>query len=244
MSPDEADHPSMPNPLSRVSPKAQAYFCHDPMLQRPELAALVAHVISTWARCDYNFASLLTQFLKSDFKTVFAMYHRLSSNDARRAMMDAAAESALSDKDFSFYLRVTKAVNASRLKRNDFCHCLWAVSNELPHCLLLIDLEDFIEPTINTAEMVAWIKRPHPKPKSFPMTSLDRSKIWVYTKRNLEHEVAQANLASQMLGRLHNALSDVPPARDPERIWIENALESLQGLPPKSPQKTRSARRR
>ena len=228
----------MPNPLSRVSPRASAYFAPDALLQRSELAPLVAHVIGTWARCDYAIAALLTQFLKSDFKVVYAMYESLTSNEARRAVIHAAAQASLPSDRFELFQRVMRAVTASRTTRNDFVHKIWAISPEIPEALLLVDISDFMIPNINVSEMMAWKRQSHPKPESFAIKSLERKHILVYRKKELEHAVKQANLANQMLGRLHNALSDVPQLRDPQRIWIENALQSLQSLPPKSRKRT------
>ncbi len=82
---------------------------------------------------------MLTHFLHADFRTVHEMLYALRSTDARRQVIQAAAEEALNEneEDLRLFNAVKKCTTASRAIRNDFAHKLWGVSPELPEALLL-----------------------------------------------------------------------------------------------------------
>ena len=113
-----------PQLLSKVNPSATIVFGDDALAQEPELGGLIGQVIAIWAYCDAAFTTMLTHFLHADFQVVHDMYHAVRSPDARRQMLQAAAEETLNSTDLLTFNAVKKCTNASRTKRNDFAHNL------------------------------------------------------------------------------------------------------------------------
>src|SRR5271156_4524441 len=82
---------------------------------------------------------MVAQFLRADFAVVRAMLQALIGAGGKRAAMDAAAKSALSEEDCLYYDALMRAIKTSRNKRNDFVHHLWGISPDIPDALLLLD---------------------------------------------------------------------------------------------------------
>jgi hypothetical protein len=142
--------PNMPQPLSKVKPGAGMKIGPHALANRPALAVQVMSVLGEWAHIDATFSAILTTFLKADFIVVNAMMEALKSGTSRNAAFLGAAQSGLPERDFNLVQAVIKASKASRNRRNEFAHHIWAFSDELPDALLLID------PTQIMTELVQW----------------------------------------------------------------------------------------
>lgn len=178
----------MPNPLSRVVKGRPFFFLSfDALFDEPELALEVMAVINTWAYCEFEMAHWLAELLRTDSRVAYGMLNALSGGEARRAVLDGAAKTALSKGDFALYESVERQVRASRRLRNRFAHGLWGtLPIELPQHLLLIQPEDL------TDNIIDWSKRKS-APEAYP--KLDYSKVEVYAAAELENARLDAEAA-------------------------------------------------
>jgi hypothetical protein len=227
----------MPNPLSRVLPgRPFFYLSHDALFdQKPELILDVMSVINTWSYCEAEAVALLSDFINAEFRTAYAMFNALTSSEARRAAVLAAAKVALSPTDLKLYEGVEAAVRPSRNTRNAFAHGLWGSLPRLRNSLLLVRSEDLTESHIAWAELATRRSQDdHP--------GLDYSKVQVYTAKELKKAREAAWEALVYFRMLRFCFSPHSATPRESRVELSKMLTASRVPPQKSQKKTRSAR--
>lgn len=137
----------MPQPLLRVKNIRQTTWGPIALEQNPKLAALIMKYIATWSQAEIGLGNLLAVALGLERNTAFAavqMYLRLTSADARRSVLDAAAHAMLDRTDYRLFTLTMRALRPIRSRRNDFAHGYWGMSPELDDALLWIGADDHI----------------------------------------------------------------------------------------------------
>lgn len=203
-----------PQPLSRVKGDAEIIFGAATMVEkRIPLAASVMSVIGAWSSNDLILARLTSTFLKADFEIVAAMMQALTGGEGRRSAIGAAAEAALDADNYKLFQAVQKANRPSRNRRNDFCHHVWAISDQLPDAVLLIDPKHM---TMLSAQRYATIAEVYKNPSRASdleaLPEVDPKNVFVYRVTDLGQEEDAALKASIRLLALEMALQ---PARKP-----------------------------
>jgi len=217
----------MPNPLSRVRPdKVPLHIMAGGLAQRPELAKHVMSVIDWWSYSEAQLAALLPRFLKADYRVTHAMFQALSSAEARRSALTAAARATMSSEEFELYESVMRAIVPTRNTRNAFAHRLWCISESLPEALLLTDGSWEAEQSIIVKELVA-------KAMTDPQASVvppetDYSRFMVYRENDLLREVEAAKRAFFLIYRFSKCLGDPSWQRDAWRAELSSELASAQ----------------
>ncbi len=243
----------MPQPLSEFTHKTLPSdgvkvvgFNQDALADRPKLAAKVMRVIGIGSFIDQHLFKTMSNFIKADFETVTAMLLALSGGEAKRAAMNAAALTALSENDYRLYTAVLKATTPSRKQRNKYAHHLWGTANFIPDGLLLIDPQDFAR---NDAKYLAEHKeyrddvdayraeqtRSTPRPTPPSPTSFDYTQIFVYRESDLDRDVRDILKAAELVSLMEFALSDHPVAAETRSKLSAEPLVQ-QALEPKSTQ--------
>lgn len=195
-----------PQLLSRVKPNALAVYGAGCLAKRPELSSYVGEVIEIWSYCDATYTSMLTNFLQADFRVAHAMLHALKSADAKRQVIQAAADETLNDDDLIIFNAVKACTTASRNKRNEFAHCLWGISDDLPDAILLADPKHLTTFMVNLAAHSAGLEKDEQQ-KTQQMMTDERSKIYVYRENDLIREVNEAQWARAQINLLSIFLS-------------------------------------
>jgi hypothetical protein len=126
----------MPQPLSKVRTSKFSRWGTIVMRSRPQLALLVVEIVAAWAETEAQLVQLLSTLLKSEKAVGMSMYLNVSGAEARRAMLDGAAEKSLSAEDHALYSKTMKAIRPVRNRRNEFAHGIWGNCDELPEALL------------------------------------------------------------------------------------------------------------
>ena len=129
----------------------------------------------------------------------------LTSGDARRSTLNAAAQTVLSGLDLDLFNQITKASRAAENERNDFAHGPWGYSDDLPDSLLLVDsayrLKDMLR-------MNALFEQLRNGIIQLPIADirLDPSQIRVYREADLRRSVQNI----ERIHRLNYALAGLP----------------------------------
>jgi len=173
----------MPQPLK----PPYSYRYGDVLGERPELAVLVLRVISFWSLIDQKMNSLLSALLKSQYRLSMVMLQTVDSQSLRRTIIRKIASEVLSRDDCGLLSTVFKIVASSERRRNEFAHHIWAVNQNRPDTLILINPKD-----INLLEAAL---RDHAPPKDADFDF----QIPEFTKPDLEEEVERAKFASVLV---------------------------------------------
>ncbi|HLG46478.1 MAG TPA: hypothetical protein VKY24_09580, partial [Reyranella sp.] len=130
---------------------------------------------------DYLWGGVFVELMHADPHTGLTIYFSLSGGEARRAALKAAATARLPAKDLKLFEAVERVTRAQRRRRNSFAHGLWGTSSRLPDAYLLTDPEVLSESVVKDA----LVKRAGKRPSYNPTTSLDTSRMMVYSRAAL-----------------------------------------------------------
>ena len=241
----------MPQPLSTLTPETLpgggvkvVGFGQDALGDRPMLAAKVMRVIGICSFIDQQLYKIMANFIKADFEMVTAMMLALSGAEAKRAAMNAAALTALSEDDYCLYMAVLEATTPPRKQRNKYAHHLWGTANYIPDGLLLIDPQEFARRDAKyLAEHKAYRDdvdayraqqtRSTPRPTPPSPGSFDYTQIFVYRESDLDRDVRDALKAAELISLMGLALSDHPVAAETRsKLFAEPLVQ--RALEPKS----------
>lgn len=205
MSFEEADFDMAPQPLSRVNPKAVGTFGPECFDLYPELSKLVARAINIGSMIESRWSIILVNLVHADPRTGTAMYQALSSSEARRAALKAAAEVRLSKDDFLLFQAVVKVTTPQRNTRNHFAHHIWGRSPQVKNALLLA-LPEFFTDIVLAAK--AGTKDWGQGVRTIPtFLKVDYSKVEVWTEKALLAANKQADEAQQIIVELTKGIN-------------------------------------
>jgi len=201
----------MPQPLSKVHPKATVILGYAEEIFNPEFTTSIFQVVNTWAVCEHILSHLISRFVKGDFEIVTAMFHALSSSEARRDALFAAAQKALSREDFNLIRATMRAAKPTRDQRNCFVHHIWGYSPEIPDAMVLADPTALSEHILDANRSFLEIWRGKPPRK---LVDYDHSKIFVYRENDFFDAVANAKNAYEWFFKLFVVIGAPVPAHD------------------------------
>ncbi|WP_156962607.1 hypothetical protein [Salinisphaera hydrothermalis] len=134
----------MPQPLSRVNPNASIMIGNAgdrPLLRHPELAALAAEAIASWANVESFMLKLFVEMFGGNEALATNIFLSLNNQSAKNDAIRAAADSFFENgSDELAVFRALLAISKTNEKdRNKLAHWTWGDSPNLPDALLLID---------------------------------------------------------------------------------------------------------
>lgn len=134
----------MPQPLYRVNPNASIIIGNAgdrPLLRHPELAALAAEAIASWANVESFMLKLFVEMFAGNEALATNIFLSLSNQSAKNDAIRAAADSFFENgSDQLAVFRALLAISKTNEKdRNKLAHWTWGDSPNLPDALLLID---------------------------------------------------------------------------------------------------------
>lgn len=135
----------MPQLLSRSRRVSNSTWGPIAMLMRPDEAATIARVIASWTQTEIRLARILSFLLKTERPVGLAMFMSVTGGEAQRAMLDAAAKTALDGQDYSLFAMTMKAIRPIRTRRNEYAHGVWGYAEELPNSLLWTSAQDHLK---------------------------------------------------------------------------------------------------
>lgn len=216
----------MPQPLSQVRANTEIAVDALYIYNYPEFAAQVMRVVAHWAHIDGNLATILSRMLRADIAVGAAMYTALSSAEARKAALLAAAGEALPEYQNLILRAVLKATAASRTQRNEFVHHVWGVAADLPEALLLL------HPNVVLAVNVSHRQRTQILPDGRGVISpqpFDYRRIAVYREADFQRAVEEASQSEELFKGLYRLIAHGGPD---EINWLLQVPRIKQALAP------------
>lgn len=163
------------------------------------------HVIANWAHIDGDLSVILTTMLGADVHIGAAMYQALSSAEAKRAALLAAAKEALPDWKYIILQAALKATKPSRDQRNDFAHHVWGTAPELPDAILLMHPNVVLQVNVSCRQI-----QNQSGNRVITPQNLNYSKIMVYKEADFAKAVRESNKVYLIYGYLWQTIYGAP----------------------------------
>lgn len=216
----------MPQPLSKVCPKAKVSLHHKHSTNKPELAVLVTSIFARWAWIEHQLSVILLFILGADAKPAFAMFDILNTQRLQMSATQAAAKAALPTDQFIVFTAAMLVAEKVQKDRNRLAHGIWGTCPELQDRLLIADPDHLKEREFHRAEVLA-------KP---PLEGMDRTEfdnlfrvdpahVFVYSEADLKRIEMELQEAVGMLVLLRTYLK--PPFTEGEAEVLK-----AKGVPP------------
>lgn len=204
----------MPQPLSRVRPKAPILASPEALALRPNLTPYIAEIIARWAYVEANLRTILTYILRSEAAPVIAMLHAATSAVLQINMIHAAGSAKLNDPELEMFEAVLKIAKASASKRNAIAHHVWGYTSHLPDALLLID------PLAYSDIFVELQKARDDQSQGWVIFEADAARTMVYRETDFLQIIEDLKTVEKCTTFLINYLEPANIARDQMYRWL------------------------
>jgi hypothetical protein len=179
----------MPQPLSRVAPKAESIKLGstEHFEKHPDIALHAMKVIAAAVTIEAGFARIFVALMGTNPGPGVAMYLSLQADTARRSVLRAAAKNALSNRDAELFEALLAVAKTATKLRHKLAHWTWGATPDVTDGLLICDPTEYIPLSMKRVEWEKTVKS-GAVPEELPR--LPRDKIFVIKKGELNQSVA------------------------------------------------------
>ena len=117
----------MPQPVRRA-----CHFNLNGLQERPQHAAMLGVIVAISGRLESALGYLMALFSRGSAAITISMFHAVSSTDAQREMLIAAAEKSLVGPELDAFKELMEDFRPRYGERSKLVHNLWGVSNDHP----------------------------------------------------------------------------------------------------------------
>ena len=143
----------MPQPILRVlGPHPEFSLTEKSVLMAPELAVLMAWVVSSSSYLDTMLGRSLAELLGTTAEIGITMYQALRSSSAQDAVLRAAASKKLTGEDIDLFTILLELMDSVTERRNKVVHGLWGFSSKRTDLLVWIPPETYLQWHLEGAE--------------------------------------------------------------------------------------------
>jgi hypothetical protein len=133
----------MPNPLSKVLPKATITYTGAALVGKPDLATLVATIFGLNSQLDMHMNMIIQHIVGPSGIATIMMFESLKADRVRGDALKAAAMHTLKGEQLKIFTATFEACLKAQKARNAIAHDLWCKADELPDALLLADAQEY-----------------------------------------------------------------------------------------------------
>jgi hypothetical protein len=218
----------MPKPLSQLtkglSKPIEVSTEPGAAAREPELAALVAQIISICSESDYFLGRTLIDMLGPKAAPAFAIYEALAWGYSKKQALKGAAAMSLDDQDYRLFEAILKLYGEDERQRNKFCHWLWCYSEQVTGHVILLD----------PMESLRWRVALHVGPdKKRVITSTSGSGLGeceCYSKSELERLVERFTVTIGLIEVFRNLVGVPGAPKDSLRSSLETQPRMAEAL--------------
>lgn len=198
----------MPQPISKILPNPRVIFDTDALSEKPDLAILVVKIFAVWANIERRLGVLLVHLLGADQVHARAIFSILQTQALQTKALEAAAKSALSPGDLDIFDAALTVLSGVQKTRNRLAHWVWGKCPQRPDLLLLADPDGLKNWDTRSAAYFQSLKPGEPTlwGNLMETPAFDISKVYGYSKADLEREVRDLLDAEQIAFFLQNYL--------------------------------------
>jgi len=164
-------------------------------------ATVISQIFAVSASVDHNLGLLLVRVLGADAIPALAMFSILETQSLQRKALIAAAKSALDENTYKMFHACLTVAESAQSERHRLAHWIWASCPEIEDAFLLADPRHLREHTIAMEQL--W----HPKVRTletWEKANLDRQKIMVYRRADLDRALRDLREAETVLEAFHS----------------------------------------
>ncbi len=165
------------------------------MAQRPTVTPEIAKAACEWSHIECLLGIALAVILETEAQTGLAMFLALTSSSNQMTVLDAAAQAKLTEADKEMVTAVMSIVRTAARERNKLVHWCYAISNDFPADLLIIDPADL-------APLYANQLGYHD-----PLAEIDLSKVFRLRREDAEEIVNKIKSAANAVDRMIHVLA-------------------------------------
>ncbi len=134
----------MPQPLSRVNPKAGIIIGNAgdrPLSRHPDLAVLALEAIASWSNVEAFLLRLFIQLLGGNESLAASVYLSIEAQSAKTSAIKAASTKVLETRsqEANVLDAILRLAKTNEKDRNKLAHWTWGESPAIPDAVLLID---------------------------------------------------------------------------------------------------------
>jgi hypothetical protein len=182
----------MPQPLRRWVDDIT--FRSEALSERPELAACIARVASSWARIEVMLGFLLGEMLGTEARTGVRMYLALTGSSAQDASLSAAAEFCLSADLQEEFTSLRREVRSCARQRNTIVHGIWGVTPKLPTSLVYCPPNSLIQGIADAAQ-------PNGTPQPEALSRSFMTDLLEYREKDFLNVIARLDATCEAIGK-------------------------------------------
>jgi hypothetical protein len=195
-------------PLSSVKRNARILVDPGVLRSRPQLAVLIADIISLWGHIEGNLGAIFVRLLGASARPGAAIYHSLGAGTRQNALR-AVARLNLDEHQFKIFEIFLKLVSRGRTQRDRLAHWLWALSPEIEDALLLIDPDAVISHQTNISEYLAKLPEHARWISADDVPPLNAANIFVYKENDFHEIIYELNSVWTLTTTLTGSIANV-----------------------------------
>jgi hypothetical protein len=132
-------------PLMRSHSAARATFGVGYVEDRPQAAAIIGRIITSWSDIEVQCARLLSELMETNAAPAIALFSSLRSSRAQFDGLEAVANVVLNEADFDLFSAYMVRRSSLEKERNDLAHGCYGVAITIPNGIVWVSQADYIK---------------------------------------------------------------------------------------------------
>jgi hypothetical protein len=154
-------------------------FDVDALKARPEHAAVLGRVFTSWSLIEGTIAGLLGLMMHADERAALAILQTFRTNNARVDAVRKVGAEMLSEEHKADFDSLMKAVTKYATERNAIAHNLWGMAESEPDLVYRLPMSAISglvvrAPTMTPDQIDAWVSPIKAQMKSFTLADLEQ----------------------------------------------------------------------
>lgn len=205
----------MPRQRFTTTQAGTSYYINQNCLaDRPEIAAIIARCIATWALVEVELSLILAALLDTRSEAAVAVFMSLRQANVQREAIKGAALASLQGLDLELLQVALRLHGATVDERNDLAHGIFGVISTEAEKVIWCKAAKFAA-WMTRANQTAWNLEFDPDPHA-PL----REELFIYTKADLEALFSEISLVFDVVSRVHMMVSPIDEAAEFGREWL------------------------
>jgi hypothetical protein len=186
----------LPQPILKISPRANVSFAPGRVIERPEVAAWIGQCITSWSDVETQTSRLFTLlFGTRNVEAGVELYNSFGTSALKQNAIKTLARSKLPR---GCYEALLKVVESHQKTRDKIAHWYWGISDEIPDGLALVNPKNILVREARTTDKMARAERLIEVDCEAP-----RDEIYVYRIKDLKVDAKAFSELAALIRKCH-----------------------------------------